>query len=165
MKKPTTKQAYAIGLIALFIGFFLWGRVAEAAEARLGVGWAYQNTAGATYQELMVTSSDLRWYGAATRIGGDDRHNYEYWRVTAGYRVNWRSATNFNPYMRLGVAYFDEEPTDYISDQFAFDMAAGLRLYNLVELEIEHNSTAGRSSQNEGLDAVTLSVVLPFGRD
>lgn len=161
----TQKQIAAIVAIALFVGFFLWGRSAEAAEARLGIGFGITANKGATYQEMMVTTDDLRWYGAATRMGGDDRHDYQTWRITTGYRVNWREGHKIEPFMRLGVAYFTEQPTDYISDNWAFDMAVGIRLWDIVEVEFDqHNSTGGRSSQNEGLDAPMVSVVLPFGR-
>ena len=159
------KKALVVLVIALFVAVFLWGRTADAAEARLGIGFGYASNEGATYQELMLTSDDLRWYGAVTRIGGDTRNNYHYTRFTAGYRVNWRRETNFSPFMRLGAAYFDKEPTDYISDDLAFDMAIGVRLYDIVELEIDqHNSTGGRSDQNEGLDGFMLGLTFPFGK-
>ena len=158
-------KVLAILAIVIFVGLFLWGMKADAAEARLGLGFGYSNSEGSRYQEMMLTSSDRRWYGAVTRIGGDDRHNYQYWRFTAGYRVNWRRDKRFSPYMRLGVAYFDDVPFDYISEHLAFDMAIGVRLWDIVELEFDqHNSTAGRSDQNEGLNAILLGVVLPFGR-
>lgn len=159
-----TKKHAAVAVIAIFVGFFLWGRAADSAELGIGLGFGYGSNVGARYQELMVTSDDRRWYGALTRIGADNEHNYQYWRTTAGYRVNWRRETNFSPYLRLGMAYFSSPPTDYISDSVAFDMAVGLRMWDIVELEIDqHNSTAGRSDENEGLDAVMLRVVLPFG--
>lgn len=165
LKEAKPKQLLAILAIAIFLVFFLWGRVADAAEARLGLGMGYASNEGATYQELMLSSDDLRWYGAVTRIGGDTRNNYHYTRFTVGYRVNWRRETNFSPYMRLGAAYFDKEPTDYISDKLAFDLAIGVRLWGIVELEgDQHNSTGSRSDQNEGLDAVMLGVTLPFGK-
>lgn len=164
MKLPSRKCLFILA-IATFIGFFLWGRVADSAEVGIGLGFGYASNQGARYQELMLTSDERKWYVAVTKIGADDRHNYKYWRTTVGYRVNWRSATNFSPYMRLGMAYFNEKPEDYISSHVSFDMSVGIRLWNIVELEFDqHNSTAGRSDQNEGLDAVMLRVVLPFGR-
>lgn len=163
--KAHPKEAVSVLMIVIFIAFFAWGRSADAAEARLGLGFGFSGIEGARYQEIMLTSDDLRWYGAATRIGNDDRHNYQYWRFTAGYRVNWRRDTQFSPFMRLGAAYFDEVPFDYISDHLAFDMAIGVRLWDIVELEFDqHNSTAGRSDQNEGLNAILLAFVLPFGK-
>jgi hypothetical protein len=163
MNNKKVKQLALIGVIITFVGFFLWGVKADAAELRLGFATGYQANAGAAYQELMVTSSDRHWYAAVTRIGGDDEHNYKYNRWTAGYRVNWRRDKRISPFMRLGVAYFTEPPTDYISDEYAFDLAIGFRFFNVVELELDqHNSTGGRSDENEGLDAVMLSMVLPF---
>ena len=159
MKTPTMKQSIAIGAIIMFIGLFVWGRVADAAEAGIGLGFSKN---GATHQQVTLTTTDLRWYGSVTRIGGDRRHNYVYGRLGAGYRVNWRRETRFSPYLKLGAVYFTKEPTDYISDQWAFDMNVGMRMWNVVELEYQHNSTAGRSSQNEGLDTLFLNVVLPF---
>jgi hypothetical protein len=158
--KRATKQKIAILAIITFIGFFLWGRAADAAEVGVGLGFSKN---GATHQQVTLTSTDLRWYGSVTRIGGDRRHNYIYGRVAAGYRVNWRRDTRFSPYMKLGGVYFTKEPTDYISDSWAYDMNIGVRVWDIVELEYQHNSTAGRSSQNEGLDTVMVSVVLPFG--
>jgi len=157
-------KALAILAIVIFFGFFLWGMKADAAEVRLGVGFGYASQAGARYEEIMLTSGDRHWYGAVTRIGGDDRHNYQYWRFTGGYRVNWRRGLKVSPYLRLGAAYFDDIPEDYISEHLAFDLAIGLRLWDVLEIELDqHNSTAGRSANNEGLDAATVSVVLPFG--
>jgi len=160
LDRKKLKQYTLIGLIVVFVGFFLWGRTADAGEASIGLGFAGN---GATYQQVMVMDNERKWYASATRIGGDRRHNYVYGRLAVGYRVNWRRVSRFSPYMRLGGVYFTDEPTDYISDDFAFDMAIGTRLWQIVDVEYQHNSTAGRSNQNEGLDAVTLSVVFPFG--
>lgn len=154
---------YTSIILGIFVALFLWGRAADAAEARAGIGFGYDSNQGAVYQELMVTRGDLRWYGSFTRIGGDDEHDYQYSRLAAGYRVNWRRDTRFSPYMRFGGAYFTEEPTDYISDRWAFDLAIGIRLWDIVELELDqHNSTGGRSEQNEGLDAIVLGITFPF---
>lgn len=161
--KVATKQKLAIGVIAGFIGLFLWGLKADASEVRLGVGIGFAANAEARYQEIMLTSTDRKWYGAYTRIGGDAEHNYHYNRFTVGRRVNWRRATNFSPYMRFGIAYFNEPPKDYISESLSYDMALGVRLYDVLEIEFDqHNSTAGRSDDNEGLDAYMISVVFSF---
>jgi hypothetical protein len=162
MRRP--KQWILGYLIVAFVAMFLWGRPAESAEARLGLGFGYASNEGAVYQEMMVTSTSRQWYAGVTRIGGDDRHDYQYWRLSAGYRLNWRGGAKLSPYVRVGAAYFDEAPTDYISDKLAFDLAVGIRICDLFELELDqHNSTAGRSDNNEGLDAVSLSLIFPFG--
>ena len=160
MKIRSFKKYAAIGAIVVFVALFLWGRVADAAEVSLGLGYSPKHET--RYQQVMLGTDDRRWYGSLARIGGDVRHDYQYWRVGAGYRVNWRRESRISPHMRLGAVYFSEEPTDYISDQWAFDMAVGARLWDIVDVEWQHNSTAGRSSQNEGLDAVVLSVVFNF---
>lgn len=152
-------------LITLFVILFVWGRTADATEIRLGVGLGITHQKGSRYHEAMLISTDKHWYAAATRIGGDHRHNYQYWRITAGYRVNWRQDKTISPFMRFGTAYFTEQPTDYISDSWAFDMAIGIRVWDVLEIEFDqHNSTGGRTNQNEGLDAVLIGITMPFGR-
>ena len=47
--------------------------------------------------------------------------------------------------------------------RYAYDLAFGLRFWQILELEFDqHNSTAGRSNDNTGLDAIYLGFVLPF---
>lgn len=163
--KQRPKKALVVAAILIFLGFFLWGRVADAAEPEigLGIGFGYASNSGATYQEVMLRDAQRRWYGTVARIGGDTRNNYHYWRFTAGYQVNWRKQTNFSPYARIGVAYFDQAPTDYISDTLAYELAIGVRLWEVIELDLDtHNSTGGRSDQNEGLDGWMFRLVFPF---
>lgn len=156
-------KALAVLAIAIFVGFYLWGLKADAAELGLGLAKGYASNKGATYQEFMLRDDQRHWYGSLARIGGDDRNDYHYWRVCGGYQVNWRRGTSFSPYARLGACGFDEAPTDYISDQLAYELAFGVRLWDIVEIDIDqHNSTAGRSNQNEGLDAVMLRILWRF---
>lgn len=163
--KEHPKKALAVVAIVVFLGFFLWGVKADAAEVGLGLGFGYASNEGATYQEMMVRDSQRNWYFSAARIGGDTRNDYHYWRFCGGYQVNWRKNSNFAPYARLGACGFDQEPTDYVSDTVAYELAFGFRLYDLIEIDIDtHNSTAGRSNQNEGIDGAMLRVVLPFGK-
>lgn len=161
--KENPKKALVVILIATFVGFYLWGLKADAAELGLGLGSGYASNAGATYQEIQIKDSDRNWYASVARIGGDTRNNYHYWRGCGGYQVNWRKNTNFSPYMRLGACYFDEAPTDYISDRLSYELALGFRAWDIVEIDIDtHNSTAGRSEQNEGLDGAMLRVIWRF---
>ena len=157
------KKLIAIGVIAVFVGFYLWGLKADAAEVGLGLGFGYASNDGATYQEIQIKDDNQNWYGSLARIGGDTRNNYHYWRACGGYQVNWRRGRVIEPYARLGACYFDEEPTDYISDELAYELAFGVRLWDIVEVDIDtHNSTAGRSDQNEGLDGAMLRVIWRF---
>lgn len=152
-------------IIAIFVVLFAWGvarQTADAAEIRLGLGRGASNDNAWIMQELMLTT-DSHWYFGAAWLGGDDVLP-DTMRFTAGYRVSWRDGLRVAPYMRGGMAYFRDEPTDIISDNWAYDMAVGLRLYRVVDLEYQHNSTAGRSLQNSGSDIPALAVVVPFGK-
>ena len=163
--RQNPKKAAVVLIIALFVAVFIWGRSAEAGEPEfgLGLGFGYASNEGATYQELFLRDASRNWYGSVNRIGGDTLNNYEYWRFCGGWQVNWRKNSNISPYSRLGACWFDEAPTDYISDNLAYELALGVRLWNIVEIDIDtHNSTAGRSEQNEGLDAVMIRMVFPF---
>lgn len=163
MKIGKKEIKYTAVIVAIFVAVFLWGRSADAAELRLGLAAGTFNTQGAVTQDLMLTSTDLHWYANISRWGGDARGLDEVTRFSGGYRVNWRRDKFVSPFLRLGVAYFDQEPMPYVSDNWTFDMGAGLRFNNILELEAQHNSTAGRSRWNTGLDNITLAVVLPFG--
>lgn len=152
-------KLYTVGLIILFIIAFAWGVRANADELRLGVGFGVTHDNDWTTQEL--TYLHRNWYGQAAYMGGDNRLPDTY-RLSAGYRVHWRPEKRFSPFMRLGVAYFGERPLEVISDRLAFDMAVGVRAWGVVELEWQHNSTAGRSDINYGNDVVLLGMVFPI---
>lgn len=162
MSKYLKRISYTSVLVAIFIALFIWGRAAEAGEARIGLGVGTFNVQGAIYQDLLVTTDEQTWYAQVTRIGNDE-HFDVLTRYSAGYRVNWRDDKFAEPYLRLGMAHFDKEPTYRISDKWSFDMAVGIRFKDVVELEAQHNSTAGRTNYNYGLDSIVLGVVLPFG--
>ena len=160
-RKP--KKLFAILLIAAFVGFYLWGLKADAAELGLGLGKGYANNAGATYQEIMVRDAQRHWYASVARIGGDNEFNYKYWRGCGGYQVNWRKEKRFAPYARLGACYFDEAPVGLVSERLTYELAFGVRFWGIVELDLDtHNSTAGRSDKNAGLDAMMLRVLWRF---
>lgn len=148
--------------IAIFCVLFAWGIVrqqAEAADLRLGLGFGVSNDNGWIGQELMFTHK--HWYGAAMRLGGDDILA-DTTRLTVGYRVEWRDERRLSPYLRFGAAYFLDQPTDIISDQWAYDMAMGVQLFGVADLEYQHNSTAGRSLQNSGNDMLIASLKVRF---
>ena len=176
------KKNLAIILVVIFTLLFLWGRESDAAELRIGLGTGVANTASsARAQDLMITTTDRRWYFQITRIGslpyaqsrlvaapygGFKRIVTEFdtlTRFSGGYRVNWRRDKKLSPYMRLGMSVFDREPQSLISDKWAFGMAVGVRFKDIFEIEMQHNSTAGRTERNRGLNFVTVGVVLPFG--
>ena len=157
--------------ITIFIILFAWGiyrQQAEAADLRIGLGSGITNSVlvhggpngnGWIGQEFMFTHK--HWYGAAMRLGGDDILP-DTVRLTAGYRVEWRDERRLSPYLRLGAAYFLDEPTDIISDRWAYDMAMGVQLFGVADLEYQHNSTAGRSAQNSGNDILLIGLKVRF---
>lgn len=153
--------------IGIFVAFFLWGadRMARAEGlvendyARISLGFGFTNrTQEAIVQELMVGKGP--WYASVARIGGAPQMPDQVNRYAIGYRVHWRDGKDWQPYMRLGMAYWSETP-EVISDHWSYDMAIGVR-WRIVELEAQHNSTAGRSVINGGFDAVALGVCLPL---
>lgn len=174
-----TTITYTAILVVIFVTFFVMGRYAEAGEARIGLGAGTFNAQGAIVQDVMVTTDDLRWYASFQRAGGDDVfYNLEQRhcrtvrvpfssvnRFAVGYRVNWYRERTVSPYLRLGAAYFDREPMPFISDDLSYDMAVGVRISDIIEIEAQHNSTAGRSAFNKGMDSVVFGVTLPFGRE
>jgi len=157
--------------ITIFIVLFAWGiyrQQAEASDLRLGLGFGITNSAlvhggsegnGWIGQELMFTHK--HWYGAAMRLGGDDVLP-DTVRLTAGYRVEWRDERRLSPYLRLGAAYFLDEPSSIISDRWAYDLTMGFRVFDVLDIEYQHNSTAGRSSQNSGNDLLLVGLKVRF---
>ena len=107
-------------VITIFVVLFSWGvsrQTADAAEVRLGLGRGASNGNEWIMQELMLTT-DSHWYFGIARLGGDDVLP-DTVRLTTGYRVSWRDDMRVAPYLRGGVAYFKDEPTDIISDNWA----------------------------------------------
>lgn len=147
--------------VVVFAMLFIWGlgKVANAGEVSLGVGGGATN--GNDWIGQFVMISDRDWYASAMRVGGDDVQP-DTWRYAIGYRVDWREDKKIAPFLRLGAAYWADEPTPLISDQWSYDMSAGVRLWRVVDVEWQHNSTAGRTDFNKGNDMPFVNVVLPF---
>jgi len=159
-------HGYTTVAVVIFIVVFLWGyfNEVEAAEyeGRLGLGTQAtdrEDRGKAITQDFMFTI-DRDWYMEATRFGNGTVIP-ETWRFSAGRRVDWREETYFAPFVRLGAAYW-LEPSVLVSENWTFDMAVGFRAWNIVEIEYQHNSTAGRSGKNTGVDIVGLYVVFDF---
>lgn len=149
--------------ILIFILLFAWGTYtqnADAAEVRIGMSKAFTHGTEWTGQELLFVHRN--WYANIARIGGDEALP-DLMRYSVGYRVKWRNEKRVSPYLRLGMAYFEIEPFDLISDVWAYDMAVGSRFFEVLDIEWAHNSTAGRSAQNEGVDMLLIGITVPFG--
>ena len=150
-------------LVLAFIVLFTWGLYnevkADELEMRVGLGLGATNDNEWVAQEIMVTNRD--WYASILRTG-DDNVLPDTWRLSLGYRVDWRQDKKAAPYMRFGFAVWEQEPFPLISDRLSYDMAVGARFWHVLDLEWQHNSTAGRSDFNNGNDIVILSFVLPL---
>lgn len=157
-KKPSS------WLVVAFIVIFALGMCSERARAegvdlRVGLGFGATNDNEWIVQEIMLTDRD--WYASVLRTG-DDRVLPDTWRFAVGYRVDWREDKRLAPYARFGFAYWLDQPRPVVSENLTYDMAVGLRFWQIMDLEWAHNSTAGRSEFNDGNDNVVLSFVLPF---
>lgn len=157
MSNSGTRVKLTVLAVLIFIVLFAWGLA--KAEVRLGVGKGVTHDNEWTAQDVLLTNKD--WYFQFTRLGGDELLP-DTWRYSIGYRVEWREGSQVEPFLRLGVAYFDDVPYPVISEKYTFDMAVGVRAWRVVEFEWQHNSTAGRSDRNWGNDIFLLSVVLPL---
>ena len=154
-RKPT------FWLILGFIGLASWGamRDANAADLRIGAGFGWENAQDAVSMDLMLTIDEDFYLSAAKMAGG--RVGDDVWRYAAGFRFDWREGKRIQPFLRLGGAYWDGI-TGLVGDQHTFDLALGLRFGGALELELQHNSTAGRSVPNTGVDLIVLGLVKEF---
>lgn len=148
-------------LIVAFVVLAIWGgcQMAEAQEAGIGIGFGATNGNNWTGQQIFVSNGT--WYGSFMRVDGDDTLPQTN-RYSIGYRISWRQQTRFTPYLKIGAAYFEHDITPLISDRWAYDMAVGARLWRVADIEWQHNSTAGRSDFNDGVDMPFLFLTFQF---
>lgn len=152
-----TRVKWTAVAVTVFVILFAWGYYNEtqAEELRLGLGHGATHDNQWRSQSFMLSNRD--WYVDASRLGGDTKLP-DTWRFAMGYRVDWREQANVAPFLRLGASYFLDEPTPIISERLTFDMAAGLRLFHILDIEWQHQSTAGRSRTNLGNDMIFVGM-------
>lgn len=148
-----------IAIFVILIGILAF-RKATAYELQIGLGHGFGNTDVIT-QDFAIEYDGF--YGRVVRLGDEPILPDKLWKLSAGWRGYFREGTNFQPYLYIGAAWFTEEPSSVISDRLAYDMGLGLRFYKVFDLNYEHNSTAGRTSKNRGLDVISVRVAIPFG--
>ena len=154
---------YTSYVIAVFVAILVWAVLSarsEAAEIRIGLGGGVTNENGWIVQELYARQG--HWWGAALRTG-DDNVLPDTWRFSAGWRHDWREGARIRPGVSFGAAYWQDDITPLISDSLSYHMALSLRFWDVIDLEFQHNSTAGRSEFNDGNDLLVLAVVFPIG--
>ena len=163
-KKPT---AWAV---VLFVIAITWGLLAEAAtppkhQMTLGLAYGIVNTQDMVTQRIGYVRND-KWYVRAERFGGDGYQ--ESWAGSFGRQVVFRKGKTFEPIMTLGVSFFDRPLTQSngyqpVADDITFQLGITVRFKGLVGLNIDdHNSTAGRSDPNKGIDRAGLDFYWKF---
>jgi len=154
-------------LILLFIGLFFWALNAEAEEKafELGLAAGFYHSEQHITQRIGFNYAD-KWIAQYERHGGNgyDISN----SISAQRQVVFRQGRKLEPYLRLGVSYFDVPVRDLDADEvrylvherLTFSLGAGVRLSKVMSLGFEHNSTAGRSDPNRGLDRFYLQFTM-----
>lgn len=158
MKRRVKHTVY---LVLAFLALFVWGLVlneAKADELRIGLGYGILKSEGFITQELLYRPHP-HWYLSIAETE-NHRRDYRSVRYAAGHQVVFRDGKKIEPFLRLGFAHFRRAPNDWVSAKNTYDLAIGFRFWDVVELEIDqHQSTAGRSPVNIGLDGVYLGVL------
>jgi hypothetical protein len=105
-----------------------------------------------------------RWQVAYERFGGDDWNTASYIGVS---RLMYLRGNGRGPFLSLGAGYFDEILVDeregeaLVSERLTYELGIGyswvLSQSSDIEAGWKHNSTAGRSKRNHGIDRVALS--------
>lgn len=160
-------QKWTVWAVIAFVIVFTWGYVQqnEADGAELQIGLGHGATNNNDWIAMNVAVYHNQWYLSGARYGGEDEAFLpDTSRYALGYRVDWRDEKTIEPFMRFGVAYWTDEPSNLISDRWSYDMSVGVRLWSVLELEWQHNSTAGRSDFNKGNDVVVLGWVFSVSR-
>ena len=161
IKKPQ------VWLILIFIVLFAWALSDEVRAEAVEVGLSY----GAAHSRQHITQRIAyihadKWIAQYERHGGngyDDTNSVSFQR-----QVRWRQEKNIQPYLRFGASYFDDRILDPDSDKgrylvderLTFSLGFGAWFWKVLNLGIEHNSTAGRSDPNRGIDRIYLGFML-----
>jgi len=159
------RKWYAVLAVVLFLVVFLIGLRAEAAdwEYRAGLGTQVLDRADRgehiAIEALVYRDRDL--YLGLSHFGNGSVVPDTY-RLAAGWRVEWREGSEFEPMMRFGMAYWHPFDSGLVTERWTYDMAVGVRVFRIVEVEWQHNSTAGRAERNTGVDLLMVSAVFPF---
>ena len=160
LKKPQ------VWLIVAFIALMVWGLAAQAANGfESALSYGVVNTKNHITQRISYMHGD-KWVVQYERHGGngyEDTNSYSLQR-----QIVWRSEKKAQPYLRYGISYFDDpirrlrsgEDSVLVDERLTYSLGLGLRFWGVMNMGIEHNSTAGRSDPNKGVDRVYLGIML-----
>ena len=164
--KISKGKLVTLTILAIVVTGFFMIRDAESAEIGLGLGYGTFNAKHSRTQEISIQSNDYRWFASYARIGAADNDRIrrdQTNRYTAAYRACFWRERKLTPCISMGAAYFDEPIMTLISDRLTYDIRIVVRWKEVLEFEIDqHNSTAGRSVTNSGLDSIMLRGVFRF---
>jgi hypothetical protein len=154
------KRLLAIGLFVVAFGALLWAEEAEA-QVHLGTAVGINHTEDARAVLIGYTWDD-RWELEYARHGGDDYEDINSWSVTRIVRA--RRGKNLEPFLQFGLTYWDEkmlatkwdDQEVLVDSQLTYRLGLGVRLYRVAELGWGHDSTAGRSDPNSGIDYIFI---------
>lgn len=155
--KKTTKWT----IIGVFVGLFAWGLYNQAYAYEVGAGLSKAVSHESEWIGQHIRFGNRQWFVEFARLGGEPRLP-DTDRYTVGYRVNWREDYRLSPYLTIGAAYFKDIPDYVVSDHLAFDLSAGMRVFKVIDIEYNHNSTGGRSTRNKGNDLLYIGIVIPI---
>jgi hypothetical protein len=156
--------AFVVAMTCLFINEAHAHEVGSSPHAiTLGVNGGILNYSGGVTQELGYSFDD-KYEVSYERLGGKGYENVSAFTVR---RVVWKNAYRSGPYLSLRATYTDGlvESKDragkaLVSERFSFQMGLGykwaLSSTTGIRIGMLHNSTAGRSQRNRGIDRITL---------
>lgn len=153
-----------VGAIILFVGLFalLLAQEANANDWTIGLGYGIAYTEGGVKQSLGYSTG--KWQIVYDRHG-QDVGNANSWSVFR--QVKARHGRKVQPFMNLGATYWndllvdpDKAPRVLVNEHLTFKLGIGVKLWNILDIGIDHDSTAGRSEPNRGIDYAYLRFYL-----
>jgi hypothetical protein len=165
-KKPTfwVVVAFVLGMSFAFIEEANAHATTDRSHsATVGVYTGVVNSNGVRTQRLSYRYQD-RWEVSYARVGGKGWSTANYFSVSR--LVFWRG-NDRGPFLSLGAAYTDglvgkkDEGKPLVTEQLTYELGIGYQwvLSSATDMELRwiHNSTAGRSERNKGIDRVGLT--------
>lgn len=154
--------------VIIFIGLLLWGYSSEASadtSLTIGLSYGWVNSEGLVTQRLGLLQNE-KWNIKYERFGGHEFNTSHGFFLAR--RTEWRTDKVWQPYLDFGFGYYTQKLINpdknkpLVNDNLVFTLAGGCtwRISKDVDLElgIDHNSTAGRTSPNSGIDRVFISL-------
>lgn len=165
--KPTAYivAAFVVVMIFLFATEDAYGQSTDyrgsGVVVSTGLGFGVANYSGGVTQRIGVESGDSRYLATYERLGGKGYRNVNSISLVRRVRHERTGLAG-----SIGLAYFDRTVAEHgskslVSERLTFtlglDYTWSLSSSTGLRLGLVHNSTAGRSERNRGVDRVNLS--------